>query len=92
MFFLGPKADDKFYLRLLLTHVKGAVSFEDIRTINGVFYSTYKEAAIQLGLTFYDGEYQEPLEEVSATSPGTAVRSLFVVILLECSPVDPAGL
>ena len=92
MYFLGPKAGDRFYLRQLLCHVKGAVSFEDLRTVHGHTYSTYKEACIMLGLAFNDREYDEALAEAAQSSTGTVIRSLFVVILLECNPVDPLRL
>ena len=35
----------RFCLRLLLLHVPGAISFEDLRTVHGITYPTIKEAA-----------------------------------------------
>ena len=36
MYFVTVKAGERFYLRLLLTAVKGATSFEDLQIYNGV--------------------------------------------------------
>ena len=92
MYFLGPKAGDRFYLRLLLSHVKGATSFEDLRTVDGRVCSTYQEACILRGLTKNDREWDEALMEASQTSTGAAMRRLFVIILIECNPSDPESL
>ena len=36
MYMLRPKDQERFHLRLLLLHVKGATSFQDLRTFEGV--------------------------------------------------------
>ena len=36
---------EQYYLRLLLLHVKGVISFEDLRTVGGVTYDTFHEVA-----------------------------------------------
>lgn len=36
---------EKFYLRVLLNHVKGPTGFDDLRTVNEITYQTFKEAA-----------------------------------------------
>jgi hypothetical protein len=45
-----PLAGEKFYFRLLLLHVKGATSFEDVRTFNGKVCETFKEACKERAL------------------------------------------
>jgi len=52
------------FLRTLLTKVKGAVSFEVLRTINGVVHDTFKSACIALGLYDSDDEWNACLGEV----------------------------
>lgn len=44
------KTVELFYLRLLLTHKLGPTSYEDLRTIEGVMYPSYREAVKALGL------------------------------------------
>ena len=41
IYFVTVKAGECFYLRLLLTAVKGATFFEDLQTYNGVTYPTF---------------------------------------------------
>ena len=43
------KDSERFHLKLLLNRVKEAISFEDLRTYNGIIYETFKETAIELG-------------------------------------------
>ena len=39
MYFVGPSGGERFYLRMLLTIVKGPTSFEDLHTYDGVVQS-----------------------------------------------------
>jgi len=39
-----PTTGELFYLRMMLTVCRGPISFEDIRTVNSVEYSTYRKA------------------------------------------------
>ena len=38
---------ERFCLRLLLLHISGATSFQDLKSVNGVVHTTFKEAAMQ---------------------------------------------
>lgn len=44
-----PCDGDKYFLRLIVFHVPGATNFEDLQTINGIAYTTFKETCIQRG-------------------------------------------
>ncbi len=68
-------------MRTLLTKVKGVVSFEALRTINGVVHDTFKLACIALGLYDSDDEWDACLEEAIGMQTGAQLRSLFVTIL-----------
>ncbi|KAM7528643.1 hypothetical protein LguiB_032053 [Lonicera macranthoides] len=48
--YANPTSGERFYLRMLLNIIKGTRSFEEIRTINGVQYPTYKATCYALGL------------------------------------------
>ncbi|KAH0905864.1 hypothetical protein HID58_037691 [Brassica napus] len=37
-------ANKLFYLSLLLNKIKGSTSYEDIRTVNGILYTTFEDA------------------------------------------------
>ena len=47
---------EKYYLRLLLTTVRGPQSFEYLRTLHEIQYPTFKSACIPLGLLADDNE------------------------------------
>ena len=39
-----------YYLSILVTKVKGLKSYEDIRTVNGITYPSFRDACYALGL------------------------------------------
>ncbi|KAJ2913452.1 hypothetical protein MD484_g6981, partial [Candolleomyces efflorescens] len=89
MVFVPPTAGERFYLRTLLTVVKGPTSFEDVRTYNGVLHPTFRDACLARGLLEDDGEWRQCLQEAAEMGTGTRLRQLFVTILLFCSPSQP---
>lgn len=81
-----PNDRNRFYLRLLLSHVRGATSFEDIRTVtrNGrtVTYDTFREAALALGLLVDDNCWRQTLAEAASSQTGAQLRRLFASLLI----------
>jgi len=63
LYFVNPSTDERYFLRTLLTKVKGAVSFEVLHTINNVVHDTFKSACIALSLYDLDDEWNACLEE-----------------------------
>jgi hypothetical protein len=63
LYFVSPSFGERYFLRTLLTKVKGVVSFEVFRTINDVVHDTFKSACIALGLYDSDDEWNACLEE-----------------------------
>ncbi|XP_074336664.1 uncharacterized protein LOC141673827 [Apium graveolens] len=57
---------EPWFLCLLLTKVCGATSFESLRTVNGVCYSTFRDACKEYGLLDDDKEWHEVLTQASA--------------------------
>ena len=94
MYYVHPTAGERFYLRTLLTCVKGATSFEDLRTLPGQDQpcATYREACLGRGLLEDDSEWKKCLEEASQMATGRQLRNLFVTILRDCTPSDPCTL
>ena len=91
---VNPAAGDVYYLRMLLhhEHCKGKISFEDLITVNGEVQETYKEVCRVLGLLQDDKEWDEALSEAAVTKMPTALRELFVMIILFCMPSNPKEL
>ena len=56
MYTVSFKDEERFYLRLLLLHVRGAKSFQSMRTFHGTVYLTFKEPASTRGLLQSDEE------------------------------------
>ena len=48
---------------VLLNHVPGATSFEDLKTVNGVVYPFFREAVEKRGLIEADNTLEECLNE-----------------------------
>lgn len=65
MYNVPMSAETMYYMRLMLNHVRGATCFEDVRTVNGVVYESYKNACDALGLLLDDGEYVGGIKEAS---------------------------
>ena len=63
MYFISPRETELFSMRLLLLNTPGATSFNNLRTISGIEFNTYKEAAIERGLLADDKIWCETLAE-----------------------------
>ena len=61
--FIHPGVGDAFYLRMLLMVVKGALSYIDVRTYNGIVYETFREACQARGLIGDDSEWASLFDE-----------------------------
>jgi len=81
-----PKNVEKFHLRMLLFHVRGAKSYEDIRTVDGILYDTFKGAAKARNLLEDDSEWEKALEEAENNAMAAQFREFFAYILVYCTP------
>ncbi|ONM06552.1 hypothetical protein ZEAMMB73_Zm00001d032987 [Zea mays] len=87
-----PSEGERFYLRLLLNHVTGATSYEDLRTVDGDTLPSFREAAQRRGLLEADNTIDECLNEAALYQMPSALRRLFAMILVFCEPNDVAEL
>ena len=92
MYYCSPTAGERFYLRLLLTAVRGATSFEHLRTVAGTLYPTFQAACVALGLLEDDREWIDCLTEASVFATGSQLRTLFVTALVYGPVADPRAL
>ena len=92
MYFASPSSGERFYLRTLLTVVKGATSFEDLHTVDGVLHPTFKDACKERGLLHDDQEWIQCLKEAADMQTGSQLRTLFATILLHGTPTSPHDL
>ncbi|XP_025692828.1 uncharacterized protein [Arachis hypogaea] len=89
MIFVPPSSGELYYLRLLLNIVKGPTTYADIRTYNGVIYSSFRDACYARGLLDDDKEYIDAIEEASHWGSGHYLRRLFAILLWSNSMVRP---
>ncbi|XP_057764030.1 uncharacterized protein LOC131008561 [Salvia miltiorrhiza] len=89
LYYVPPGSGESFYLRCLLNIVRGATSYEDIRCVNGVQYSTFREACYALGLLEDDKEYIDGIVEASNWASASSLRRLFVTLLTSSSMSRP---
>ena len=71
MYHAHPSSGERFYLRLLLTSVRGATSFEDLYTFEGVHHPYFKDACIAHGLLEDDHEWHQCLDEARHMQVGS---------------------
>lgn len=66
----------------MLLHVRGATSFEILRTVDGILYPTFFEAAIAKQLVSEDKEWDRCLKEATQLQFPNALCELFAFICI----------
>jgi hypothetical protein len=80
-------------LRMLLGIVKGATSFEDLATCDGVVHSSFRSACFARGMMSDDSDLQAALQEIiEVTVSVDQIRLQFARLLVHSSPQDPQAL
>ena len=80
---VSNKAVELFYLRLLLTHIKGPTCYKDLRTIEGVTYDTYREAVKAMGLLNDEETWLKTIMEIiSYTNNRDHLRTTYASMLV----------
>ncbi|KAG5564858.1 hypothetical protein RHGRI_000901 [Rhododendron griersonianum] len=88
----NPSEGERYYLRLLLTYILAPTSYAYLRTVNGVTFESYREAAISHGLLQDDKSNEKCMEEACTYRMPFSLRQLFSTILVYCAPVNPLEL
>ncbi|XP_029145820.1 uncharacterized protein [Arachis hypogaea] len=89
---VSPTEGKKFYLRILLSNVRGPIGWDDLLTVDGVQYSSFKQSAQHRGLLESDSSIRSCLVEASILRMPCALRRLFATILIFCEPTDVRSL
>ena len=76
------KSFEKYCLRLLLLRVKGAQSFEDVRTFEGITHDTFEAAARAHKLIESDEHILNCLNEAVFLKMPKQLRNLFATIIM----------
>jgi len=88
LYYVHPTEGERFYLRMLLMIVKGATSYVDLRTYNGITYQTFKEACAARGLLNDDNEWYKTFQEATNWATASQLRNLFTTMLTYCDLKD----
>ncbi len=84
-----PRAEERYYLRVLLLYVRGGKSYEDIHTVKGELCETFQAACLRRVLLADDKEWHRCLDESAFNDMPKRVRFLFATILSHCQPAEP---
>ncbi|XP_022032635.1 uncharacterized protein LOC110933737 [Helianthus annuus] len=87
--YVPPSLGDCYFLRILLNRVIGPMSFNDIKTVDGKIYHTFKDACFARGLLDDDKEYLMAINEASAWATSDFLRTFFVMLLMSNSISRP---
>ncbi|XP_044436190.1 uncharacterized protein [Triticum aestivum] len=79
-----PAEGERYYLRVLLSHVRGATSFDDLKPVNGKPCTSFREACEHLGLIEHDRTLDDCMTEAATFQMPSALRRLFATILVFC--------
>nr|XP_027067427.1 uncharacterized protein LOC113693039 [Coffea arabica] len=88
----NPSEGERYFLRLLLLNVKGPTSFDDLKTVDGVYVNTFREAVIMRGLFESNNPQEQCLEEAALYHMPYSFRRLFATLLVYFTPADPRSL
>ncbi|GFX67059.1 ATP-dependent DNA helicase [Trichonephila clavipes] len=83
------KGNDMAVFGLLLINIRGPISFQDLRTVNGQLCATYRQACQELNLLENDAHWDTARADASNTARPQQIRTLFAIILTSCFPSNP---
>ena len=92
MYFVSPRDSERYYLRMVLLKRTGAISFPDLKTVDGVEYRTFHEVARAMNLLEDDNEWDKALEEGYTFQMPREFRELFAYICVFGLPVSARDL
>lgn len=77
--------DELYYLRMMLPHVKGPQSYDEIKIFNNVKYDSFRDACFAMDFIGDDKEFIVDIEKTSHLGSGHYLRLPFVHMLLSSS-------
>jgi hypothetical protein len=89
MHVVGADDSELFHLRRLLCIVKGATCFDDVKTVMGVKYPSFKEACAARGMLLDDAEYVAAMQDFCDSECSVdAIRRQYAFMLVHCRPTN----
>ncbi len=84
LYFTNPIVGERYYLRLLLTIIRGPTSCDDLRTVHGHIHNTFKEACMAMRLL--EDHMGSMLTRSFTFANMITTTTLLVTILTFCIP------
>lgn len=81
-----------FCLRMLLHHVRGPTSFQDLKKLDNQEYLTFRKTCEARGLLDNDNHWDLTLEEAVQCRSAAKLRELFAVLIATCGLSNPQQL
>lgn len=82
LIWVPPSTGELYYLRMMLTVVKGPTCYEDIKFVDGKVQDSFRDACFHMGFLNDDSEYVAAINEAKDWGSGHFLRKLFVTMLL----------
>ena len=82
--YANPAKGERYYLRIMLNHVRGAISYENMRTWRGAMYAIFRQACEVMGLVESDKSLDDCLTESAQFRMPCSLRRHFVTIMVFC--------
>ncbi|XP_058727157.1 uncharacterized protein LOC131598591 [Vicia villosa] len=82
LIWVPPSTGELYYLRMMLTVVKGPTCYEDIKKVGGIIRDSFRDACFEMGFLNDDKEYVAAINEAKDWGSGHFLRKLFVTMLL----------
>ena len=76
-----PNNKELFHLRMLLLHVRGAQSFDDLKTVYDQRYDSFTAAALALNIITSDDYLEQTIRELIKIEVAHHLRYLFVGLI-----------
>ncbi|XP_058758996.1 uncharacterized protein LOC131632231, partial [Vicia villosa] len=91
LIWVPPTTGELYYLRMMLTVVKGPKTYEDICKVGDRQYDSFRDACFAMGFLEDDREYIGAIKEASHWGSRHFLHKLFVVMLLSGTVNRPAN-
>lgn len=89
MYRVEPYDKERFYLRLILKYKPGAISYDDLLTVNEKRFNSFLEVAKELNLLETDDIWYETITEAISILNPYKCRKLFILILINGMVISP---
>ena len=63
IYIISPREEERYFLRTLLLHISGLTSFKGATTVDGIQYSSFRQASCAMGLRADDAERMTCLKD-----------------------------